>query len=170
MGEAIAGFYRTRLEGAAAEKALLENGFRREEVSFMAGEDQKQTPAVGPVKEVGADTEAARDAWIGGVAGLAAGVIAVAIPGVGLLLAAGPLAAALGGLTAGAAAGGIIGLLKDHGISEEEAEFYSQGVSRGGALVTVRGVSDERAKQARQIMDDSGALQVENLQKNLTTG
>ncbi len=85
------------------------------------------------------------------------------LPGIGPLIAAGPIAGAIGGLTVGAAAGGIIGLLKDHGISEEEAEFYAEGVRRGGSLVTVQGIPEDREKEARKILDDNGAIEVERL-------
>jgi uncharacterized membrane protein len=79
------------------------------------------------------------------------------------LIAAGPLAGALGGLAVGAAAGGLIGLLRDHGISKEEAEFYAAGVKRGGSLVLVHGVPDDRTAGARKILDDHGAIEVEKL-------
>jgi hypothetical protein len=162
--EAIAGFFHTGAEGERARQALLASGFGPDEVSFLAGDTRGHTtPAIGPVEAVGAESEAARDAWIGGVVGLAAGVIALAIPGVGALIAAGPLAGAIGGLDVGVAAGGIVGLLREHGISEEEAGFYSQGVARGGALVTVHVASEERAGEARKILDRCGAIDTEDL-------
>ena len=58
----------------------------------------------------------------------------------------------------------LIGLLRDHGISEEEAQFYAEGVKRGGALVTVHGVSEDRADQARKILDKHGAIDTEHLE------
>jgi len=161
---AITGFFRNRADGEAAQEALLANGFTRDEVSFVAGDTAaKETPAVGPVMDTGAETEAGRDAWIGGVVGLAAGMIAVVLPGIGPLIAAGPIAGAIGGLSVGAAAGGIIGLLKDHGVSEDEAAFYAEGVKRGGSLVTVNGVTDKRASDARDILDKAGAIETEKL-------
>ncbi len=164
----IAGFFRTRKEGEAAYNALLSSGFTRDEIGYVAGDSrEKETPTVGPIKETGSESEAAADAWIGGVAGLAAGMIAVAIPGIGPLIAAGPLAGAIGGLSIGAATGGIIGLLKDHGISDEEAEFISEGVRRGGSLVTVDRVTEDRAKQAKEILDRNGAIDVETLAEEL---
>lgn len=164
MEEAIAGFYRSQSEGHAALKALETNGFTQNEVSFVTGDTRPhQQPAVGPVQEIGAETEASTDAWIGGAVGLAAGAIAVVLPGIGPLLMLGPLAGAIGGMSVGAAAGGIIGLLKDNGVSEDEAKFYAEGVKQGGALVTVHDVSEERAKKARKILDDMGAIEVEKL-------
>ena len=82
--EAIAGFYRTVADGEAARQALLSTGFTSDEVSFVTGDTRgHETPAIGPIEEVGAEDEAPRDAWIGGVVGLAAGMIAVVIPGIG---------------------------------------------------------------------------------------
>jgi hypothetical protein len=165
MAKAIAGFFRTQTEGERAKAALYQAGFSQDDVSFLAGDTRShETPKVGPpLMDAGTESEAGSDALVGGMVGLAAGVIAVALPGFGPLLAAGPLALALGGMTAGAAAGGIIGLLKDHGVSEEQAEFYAEGVRRGGALVTVHGVEGKREKAARKILDQSGAIEIEQL-------
>ncbi len=167
--EAVAGFFRTIADGEMARQALYSGGFREDEVSFLTGDTRgHETPAVGPIHRTGADDVAPQDAWIGGVVGLAAGMIAIAIPGVGPFLAAGPLATtlagAVGGMTVGAATGGVIGLLRDHGISEEEAEFYAEGVKKGGALVTVHGVSDERASEAEKILKRCGAIDTEDLE------
>jgi hypothetical protein len=165
MAKTVTGFFRTQTEGQAAQQALLNDGFDREEVSFVAGDTSgHQTPKVGPaVPDTGSESEAASDAWIGGVVGLAAGLIAVVLPGIGPLIAAGPIAGAIGGLTVGAAAGGLIGLLMDHGITEEQAEFYAEGVRRGGSLVTVHGIPEDREKDARRILDENGAIEVEQL-------
>jgi hypothetical protein len=166
--EAIAGFYRTREQGEAAREALLGAGFTTEQVGFVAGDTRGHTtPKIGPLDSVGAEDETTRDALFGGMAGLALGMVAVVIPGIGPLIAAGPLAGtiagAIGGATVGATAGGIIGMLKDHGVSEEEAEFYAEGVKRGGALVTVHGVSDDRATEAKRILERHGAIDTESL-------
>jgi len=164
METQISGFYKTRGEGEAARNALLAAGYLPGEVSLLTGDVRgHETPAVGPLKATGALSEAPRDAWIGGVAGLAAGAIAMVLPGIGPLIAMGPLAGAIGGLGVGAAAGGIIGLLRDQGLSEDEAQFYAEGVKRGGSLVTVHDVSGDRATEARQILDRQGALEVERL-------
>jgi hypothetical protein len=165
--QAIAGFFKTRAEGEAAEEALLASGFTRDEVSFVAGDTSgHQIPALGPVETTGAESQAAGDAFIGGVVGLAAGMVAVVLPGIGPLIAAGPLAGtiagAIGGLGVGAATGGIIGLLRDHGISEDEARFFAEGVKRGGSLVTVR-TSEDRVDQARKTLERNGAIDTESL-------
>jgi len=166
--EAIAGFFRTREQGEAARQALLDGGFTTEQVGFVAGDTRgHETPRIGPLESTGAESEAPRDALFGGMAGLALGMVAVVIPGIGPLIAAGPLAGtiagAIGGASLGAAAGGVVGMLRDHGISDEEAEFYAEGVKRGGALVTVHGVSDDRAAEAKRIFGRHGAVDTEDL-------
>lgn len=75
---------------------------------------------------------------LGGGAGLLAGIGALAIPGVGPVVAAGWLVATLTGAGVGAASGGLIGSLTGAGISRDEAHVYAEGVKRGGSLVTVR--------------------------------
>ena len=69
----------------------------------------------------------------------------------------------MGGIAAGAGVGGIVGLLRDNGVSEEEAEFYEDGVRRGGSLITVRGVTEEEEKKARKIMQENGSIETEEL-------
>jgi uncharacterized membrane protein len=122
---------------------------------------------VGPVETVEGNTEMTQDAFLGSAIGLAVGMIAVFIPGIGPLIAAGPLAGAIGGLSVGAATGGLIGLLKDHGVSEEEAQFYAEGVSRGGALLTVEYRTDDEEKRARKTLEQKGAIETENLSVEL---
>jgi hypothetical protein len=164
MSKTIAGFFRTRADGETAQDKLLAGGFTRDEVSFVAGDTGgHEMPVLGPLRGTGAESEVAQDAYIGGAIGVTLGVIAVMIPGFGLLIAAGPLAMAIGGLSMGAAAGGIVGLLREHGISEDEAGFYSEGVRRGGALITVHGVTEDGEKKARKIMKQSGAIDTEEL-------
>jgi len=85
-----------------------------------------------------AGTGAVAGSVIGGGAGLLAGIGALAIPGVGPVVAAGWLIATLAGAGVGAASGGLVGSLTGAGVSKDEAHVYSEGVKRGGSLVTVR--------------------------------
>jgi hypothetical protein len=164
MTKTIAGFFKNRSEGETACRKLLDSGFTSDEVSFVSGDTEgHEIPALGPIPGTGADSEVPEDASLGSVIGLAAGLVLLVVPGVGPFLAIGPLAAAMGGVAAGAAVGGLVGLLRDHGVSKEEAEFYEEGIRRGGSLVTVRGVSEEREKKAREIMQKSGSIETEEL-------
>ena len=173
MTKTIAGFFRTRIEGETAYNQLLTSGLARDQVSFVAGDTRgHETPAIGPIEGTGAESEMPQDVAMGSAIGLAAGLVLLVIPGVGPFLAAGPLAAAMGGVVAGAGAGGIIGLLRDNGVSEEEAAFYEDGVKRGGSLVTVRGVTEAGEKKARKIMKKCGSIESEELvaQTRMTAG
>src|SRR4051812_46503001 len=99
---------------------------------------------------------ASTGAILGGVGGLLAGLGLLAIPGLGPIVAAGWLAstaagAAIGG-AGGAAAGGLVGALKNSGHSDEEANVYSEGVRRGGTLVSAR-VPDDQIARAESVLD-----------------
>ena len=88
--------------------------------------------------ETGAGTGATLGTILGGGAGLLAGIGALAIPGIGPIVAAGWLNETLTGAGVGAAAGGLLGSLTGAGVSEADANVYAEGVRRGGSLVTVR--------------------------------
>lgn len=87
---------------------------------------------------------AAAGAALGGAAGLLAGLGAFVLPGIGAVVAAGWLASALAGAVAGGAAGGIVGALIEAGVSENDAAQFADGIRRGGTLVTIRTMSQDR--------------------------
>lgn len=94
---------------------------------------------------------------LGAGAGLLAGLGLLAIPGLGPVVAAGWLAStatgAAAGLVAGGVVGGLVGALTREGVPEQEAHVYAEGVKRGGTLVTVRGVPQERASEIESVLD-----------------
>lgn len=104
--------------------------------------------------------DAAKGAAEGGVLGLGigliAGVTALMVPGVGAVLAAGPLWAALGGAlgtaAAGAVAGGVTGYLRDMGVPESEAARYAEAIGRGSVLVSVHADTSERMTEMKNIL------------------
>jgi stress response protein YsnF len=112
----------------------------------------------------GAGTGAAVGATLGGGAGLLAGLGMLAIPGIGPVVAAGWLASTLLGTVAGAATGavtgGLIGALTDAGVPEEDAHAYSEGIRRGGTLVTAR-VEPSQVDRAIDILDDEGSVNMD---------
>src|SRR6476661_2715326 len=108
----------------------------------------------------GAAAGAVTGGVVGGAAGLAASLMGLAIPGIGPIIAAGPIVATLRGAGVGAVAGGLIGGLTDMGVSKSDAEFYAESVRRGGALVTVR-ADDTRADRAADIMRNHDAVDIE---------
>jgi stress response protein YsnF/uncharacterized membrane protein len=148
MAKTITALYDTYAEAQNVVQDLVNHGFPRDDISIIA-QDSLVTDrdAVYDNETSGAAAGAGIGAAIGGVGGLVIGLTALAVPGVGPVLAAGPLAAALIGAGVGAAAGGIIGALTDLGVPEEEAHYYAEGVRRGGVLVTVK-TSDDMADRA----------------------
>jgi hypothetical protein len=100
----------------------------------------------------GAATGAGIGGTVGGIAGLLAGLGLMAIPGLGPVVAAGWLVSTAALAVVGGAAGGLIGSLTQHGVSEEDANAYAEGVRRGGTLVTAR-VEDTDAARVEAIMD-----------------
>src|SRR4051812_6546438 len=174
MAKTVVGLFDTAAEAQSVVQELVNSGFQRTDISLVAnnakGEygNYKEVGAEGSSTAEGAGAGAVGGGVLGGVLGLLVGVGALAIPGIGPVLAAGPLAAALGaagastlvGAGIGAAAGGIIGALVGAGIPEEDAGFYAEGVRRGGTLVLVK-ASDDMAQRAYDAMRRYGAVDVD---------
>jgi hypothetical protein len=105
----------------------------------------------------GAITGVTAGGAVGGLFGLLAGIGALAIPGVGPLIAAGPLLAALSGAAAGATVGGIAGALIGMGIPEIEAKRYENRIAEGNILISVHTISAEETDRAKEILKHAGA-------------
>ena len=166
----VVGLFENYMDADRAVSDLTAHGFGRNEISVAARDsairDRMVRGTTGEERAVGesAVAGAAGGATLGGLAGLLVGLGALAIPGVGPVIAAGTLATALGttaaGAGIGAAAGGLLGALVGLGIPREDAEFYAEGVKRGGVLVTVQ-ASDDRASEALNIMRGANAVDVD---------
>jgi uncharacterized membrane protein len=170
MIKTIVGSFDSFEEASSVARDLRAAGFLDNDVNIVAnnakGEFLKDTTDTATSRAThdttsGAATGALTGGAIGGAAGLAVSLMGLAIPGVGPILAAGPIAAALAGAGAGAVAGGLIGGLTDLGVSEEDAQYYAESVRRGGALVTVR-ADESRADEAAAIMRRHGAIDLED--------
>jgi len=130
---------------ATSEISMISNAEgRTASTSTPSGDVPTHAPGAG-------GTGAVAGTAIGGGLGLAAGLGALAIPGVGPVVAAGWLIATLAGAGIGAAAGGVVGALTGAGVSHEEANVYAEGLRGGGTLVTVR-TSDAEATRIEEIM------------------
>jgi uncharacterized membrane protein len=105
----------------------------------------------------GAATGATAGGVTGGVLGLLAGIGALAIPGIGPFIAAGPIMASLGGAAVGASAGGLVGGLIGLGIPEIEAKRYEEKLKNGNFLVAVDAEDSDRVDRAKEIFKDAGA-------------
>jgi len=154
------GIYRTRTDAERGVDALLENGFRNEDISVLLPENtgtkefahEKQTKA-----PEGATTGAGTGAVVGGTLGLLAGIGALAIPGLGPFIAAGPIMGALAGVGTGGVVGGIIGALIGMGIPEYEAKRYEGMIKKGGILVSAHCDNSDWVKRAKDILERTGA-------------
>ena len=120
--------------------------------------------SVAPTTDEGAGTAtgASLGTVLGGGAGLLAGIGALAIPGVGPVVAAGWLVATLTGAGIGAGAGGLLGSLTGAGVHENDAHVYSEGVRRGGTLVSVQ-ADDAEAAQIESMMNGQGSMNTNSL-------
>ncbi len=169
MAKTVIGMMENIDEAQAVVRDLTSAGFRREDIGFMANEKHRvpssaglnESEGEGPEAASGALTGAGAGAAIGGLGGLLLSVAPLAIPGVGPIIAAGPIAAALAGAGIGAVAGGLIGGLTHLGVPEEEAHYYAEGVRRGGILVTLAANDDAQAERAVQIMKRHGAVDID---------
>jgi hypothetical protein len=108
----------------------------------------------------GAATGAGSGVVVGGTLGWLAGIGALAIPGLGPFVAAGPIMAALAGAGVGGTVGGIVGALVGLGIPEYEAKRYEGRIKNGGILLSVHCDSSDWTKKAKQILEDTGAEDV----------
>lgn len=140
-------------------RRLQTAGFSNSEISVLFAQDGKSHVKLEQHTKApeGAATGGGTGGVIGGVLGLLAGIGSLAIPGVGPLIAAGPIMAALSGLAAGAVAGGLIGGLVGLGIPEVEAKRYESKLKEGHVLVSVHAIDEERCKRAREIFKESDA-------------
>lgn len=160
-----------RYEDASAAVTNLENaGIAHSDISLVSNnEGDRHAGLIGSasgdraaaVDEAsnGAATGATLGTVVGGATGLLTGLGLLAIPGVGPVVAAGWLVATAAGAGIGAAAGGLIGGLTGAGINEADAHTYTEGVRRGGTLVTVR-TDEARAIAAMDILEEHGSIDV----------
>lgn len=164
MIKTVVGSFDTVAEAATVARELRAVGFLEADLNVIANNSQREfTRDATPVADgdaSGAATGAIAGGALGGAAGLAVSLLGLAIPGVGPILAAGPIAAALAGAGAGAMAGGLIGGLTDLGVPEAEAGYYAEAVRRGGALVTVR-ADASRIDEVEAIMHEHGAFDID---------
>ena len=108
----------------------------------------------------GAATGGLAGMGVGGTLGLLAGIGALAIPGVGPLIAAGPIMGALSGAAVGGATGGLIGALVGLGIPELEAKQYEGKVRAGNILISVHTDGSDERSRAKKVLEEAGATDV----------
>jgi hypothetical protein len=156
----VFGVFATRGQVEDAIAQLRTAGFRSADISILLPENLG-TKDIGVEKNTkapeGAATGAASGAVIGGTLGWLAGIGALAIPGIGPFIAAGPLVAMLAGVGVGATAGGLTGALVGFGIPEYEAKRYEGLVKSGKILLSVHSDNSDWARKAKNILENTGA-------------
>jgi uncharacterized membrane protein len=136
----IVGIYDNQDEAIEAIEDLKRQGYSSDEISIISKEREEINyveETTDTKAEDGAAAGAATGGILGGLAGVAAGAGALAIPGIGPIIAAGPIVAGLTGAAAGAGAGGLTGALVGMGIPEDDAEHYQTEIEKGKMLVIV---------------------------------
>jgi hypothetical protein len=160
---AVFGIYATPSTAEAAVDHLLANGFTNSAISVLLPDDES-TRAFAHEKATkapeGTTTGAVTGGVIGGTLGLLAGIGALAIPGVGPLIAAGPIMATFAGAGAGGAVGGLVGALVGMGIPEYEAKRYEGAVKDGGTLLSVHCDTSEQVDAAKASLKNTGARDI----------
>src|SRR5687768_12492912 len=158
QGSTVVGLFRNQVDAERAIQRLKHEGFSENQIGVAMrdrGQQKELIEGTGTQAAEGAATGAISGGVLGGVIGLLAGVGALAIPGVGPIIAGGTLASTLAGAGIGAAAGGLLGALVGMGIPEEDAKHFDEGFRAGGTLVTVN--AGNRADEARICLFESGA-------------
>src|SRR6202795_2531728 len=160
---AVFGIYSTRNGAEQAANSLINARFSSGDISVLLPENlgareigtEKATKA-----PEGATTGAGTGAILGGALGLLAGIGALAIPGVGPLIAAGPIMATLAGMGVGGAVGGLVGALVGMGIPEYEAKRYEGAVKGGGTLLSVHCDTADQIDLAKTGLKETGARDI----------
>jgi hypothetical protein len=157
---AVFGIYKTTTQAELSVDRLLKAGFSNNDISVLLPDAQsskefaheKSTKA-----PEGTTTGVTTGGVVGGALGLLAGIGALAIPGVGPFIAAGPIMGALAGLGVGGAVGGLIGALVGMGIPEYEAKRYEGRVKEGGVLLSVHCDTSDEISRAKELLKETGA-------------
>lgn len=167
MSKAVSALFDNKADASNAVRALTNRGVPSKNISMVAsdpaGEYAEYHGQLIPEDVPGDDTlgGAATGALLGGFGGLLVGLAALAIPGLGPIVAAGPIAAAITGAGVGAATGGVVGALIDLGYDEDQAGYYAEGVRRGSTLVTAH-VNDSDASWVADILDRHNPVNIDS--------
>ncbi len=160
---AVFGIFKTEDAAERAVDQLLSAGFSNSDISALLP-DNETTRAFAHEKHTkapeGTTTGATTGGIVGGTLGLLAGIGALAIPGVGPLIAAGPIVAALAGVGAGGAVGGLLGALVGMGIPEYEAKRFEGAVKSGGTLVSVHCDYSDEIATAKRVLKEAGGQDI----------
>lgn len=167
--KSVLGIYGNRSAVEYAVGAFRDAGFDHSDISVLMpenlGKEQLVTEKENKAPE-GATAGAGSGAVIGGTLGWLVGIGALAIPGLGPFIAAGPIMAALAGIGVGGAVGGFTGALVGMGIPEYEAKRYQGRLEKGGILLSVHCESSEEIDHAKKLMEQTGAEDISSVSES----
>jgi hypothetical protein len=157
---AVFGIYKTSAQAEDAVDHIAAAGFSHNDISVLLP-DTRSSKEFAHEKNTkapeGTATGVTTGGVVGGTLGLLAGIGALAIPGLGPFIAAGPIMASLAGLGVGGAVGGLIGALVGMGIPEYEAKRYEGRVKDGGVLLSVHCDTSDEISRAKELLKQTGA-------------
>ena len=170
----VVGLFDDLSEARNAVQELFREGFSRDDVNLIANEygryfdkdgryrmsDSNGATAAADSDHSAIGKGAGIGAVLGGLGGFLVGLALLPIPGIGPVVAAGPITATLLGAVGGAVAGGIVGALTDMGVPETHAPIYAEGVRRGGTLVIVK-TDTNRVDRAMAVLNRYNPVNVE---------
>ncbi len=160
---AVFGIYTSTLQAESTVSRLMAAGFPSSDISVLLP-DNEGTRQFAHEKGTKAPEGTTAGATVGGVVGGTLGVLtgigALAIPGLGPFIAAGPIMAGLAGIGAGGAVGGFIGAMIGMGIPEYEAKRYEGHVKNGGVLLSVHCDTSEEIDRAKDLLKATGAADI----------
>lgn len=152
MDKKIIAYFEEKNQAEEAIQEIRNSGFENNEISILGNEENQDENKRG--NQILADGAIAGGAY-GGIAGFALTAGAFLVPGVGPILAVGPL----GGILAGALTGGVAGALIDYGIPEEQSKHYEEKLQEGN-IITVLQADEEQIEEAAEILRNHGAKDV----------
>lgn len=161
--QSVLGIANSDVQAAHIVDRLREEGFSNNDISALFPDKSGTRDFAvekGTKASEGATAGAGAGAIVGGMLGWLAGVGALAIPGVGPLVAAGPIAAALSAAAVGGAVGGIAGSLIGLGVPEYEAKRYEGKLKEGGILLSVHTDDSDDITRAKEIFEEAGARDI----------
>lgn len=158
MEKTIIAYYNSREDAESSVSRLREKGFGDNEISILSREDGESSSSDSEMsfQDQNLTDGTVTGGAIGGLAGLAMGAGALLIPGLGPIIAAGPLAGVLTGALTGGVAGGLI----DFGIPEESSRKFEGHLQSGKVLAIIK-TEDKKAMEAVRIMDETGGKDIE---------
>ena len=162
-GFVVMGIFRSRIDLERAMADLRANGFVNGDISALIPEPASSHEFGHTARTKapeGVTAGAATGALTGGALGWLVGAGTLAIPGLGVLIAAGPIVAALAGLGIGGTVGGVAGGLVGFGFPEYEAKRYEGHIRDGGLLVSVHCVDSDWRNKAKEILERAGAIDI----------